>query len=63
MRSREERQALERQKRWTEGLSGPGSVQKSRDRWGRWRLLRGRSKEERLMQERKAWAVEEPPHA
>jgi hypothetical protein len=63
MRSREEKQALERQKRWTEGLSGSGSVQMSRDRWGRWRLLRGRSKAERLMEERKARAVEEPPHA
>jgi hypothetical protein len=61
MRSREERQALERQKRWTEGLPVPGSVQKSRDRRGRW-LLRRESRAERLMSERRSRAVEEVPH-
>jgi hypothetical protein len=63
MRSREEKQALERQQRWTEGLPGPGSIQKSRHKWGRWRLFKGKSKAERLIQKRQARAVEEPPHS
>jgi len=62
LRSRAERQALNRQKRWSEGLSGPGSTQKSRDRWGRWRLLAGAGRSERLTQERREKAVGEPPY-
>jgi hypothetical protein len=62
MKSREERQALDREKRWSEGLSGPGSIQRNRDRWGKWRLFRGEKRAERLIKERRTRATEESPH-
>ncbi len=59
MKSSEEKKAADRQNRWLEGFSGPGTIQRSRDRWGRLRLVSGRSRAQKEMMERKMRATEE----
>ncbi len=61
LRSREEKEVLARRERWLQGDPGPGSFQRGRDRWARWRLVNRENREERSLRERQTRALDDTP--